>query len=138
MWRVRSLYLIESLFFLGFGVFVIYQGPGHSRRLIGISMAVVGFGLWMLARVQLGKSFAVRAQPKTLVTTGLYSKFRHPIYLFGGIAYLGLFISWGKLIPLLCFLSIYPVEILRARKEEKVLERAFGGEYRRYKASTWF
>ncbi len=135
---MRSLYLIESLFFLGFGVLVIYQGPWHSRRLIGISMAVVGFGLWMLARVQLGRSFAVRAQAKTLVTTGLYSKFRHPIYLFGGIAYLGLFISWGKLIPLLCFLSIYLVEILRARKEERVLEQAFGEEYRRYKASTWF
>jgi protein-S-isoprenylcysteine O-methyltransferase Ste14 len=92
----------------------------------------------MLARVQLGKSFAVRAQAKTLVTAGLYSKFRHPIYLFGEIAYLGLFISWGKLVPLLCFLLIYPVEILRARKEERVLEQALGEEYRRYKASTWF
>ena len=73
-----------------------------------------------------------------LVTKGLYSKFRHPIYLFRGIAFLGLFIAWGKLIPLLCFLLIYPLQILRARKEEKVLEQAFGEEYRRYKAGTWF
>jgi protein-S-isoprenylcysteine O-methyltransferase Ste14 len=73
-----------------------------------------------------------------LVTTGLYSKVRHPIYLFRGIAFLGLFIAWGKLIPLLCFLLIYPLQILRARKEEKVLEQAFEEEYRRYKASTWF
>jgi len=117
---------------------VISHGPWNTRRVIGISMAVIGFSLWMLARVQLGRSFAVRPQAKALVTAGLYSKFRHPIYLFGGIAYLGLFISWGKLIPLLCFLLIYPVEILRARKEERVLEQAFGEEYRRYKASTWF
>jgi len=135
---VRSLYWIEALFFLGFGVFVLSHGPWHVRRFIGISMAVVGFVLWVLARVQLGGAFAVRARAKTLVTTGLYSKFRHPIYLFGWIAYLGLFISWGKLIPLLCFILIYPVQILRARKEEKVLEQAFGEEYHRYKARTWF
>jgi protein-S-isoprenylcysteine O-methyltransferase Ste14 len=114
------------------------RGPWNTRGLIGIAMAVVGRGFWILARVQLRRSFAVRAQAKTLVTTGLYSKFRHPIYLFGGIAYLGLFISWGKLIPLLCFLLIYPLQILRARKEEKVLEQAFGEEYRQYKAGTWF
>jgi protein-S-isoprenylcysteine O-methyltransferase Ste14 len=135
---VGSLFWIEVLCFLGLGAFVIYHGPWNTRGLIGIAMAVVGFGLWMLARVQLGRSFAVRAQANTLVTTCLYSKFRHPIYLFGGIAYLGLFISWGKLIPLLCFLLIYPVQILRARKEQKVLEQAFGEEYRGYKAGTWF
>jgi protein-S-isoprenylcysteine O-methyltransferase Ste14 len=135
---VGSLFWTELLFFLGFGAFVIYQALGNTQGLVGIAMAVVGRGLWILARVQLRRSFAVRAQAKTLVTTGLYSKFRHPIYLFGGIAYLGLFIAWGKLIPLLCFLLIYPVQILRARKEEKVLEQAFGEEYRRYKAGTWF
>jgi protein-S-isoprenylcysteine O-methyltransferase Ste14 len=135
---VRLLFWTELLFFLGFGVFVTYHRPWNARVLVGTTLAVVGRGLWVLARVQLGRSFAVRAQAKTLVRTGLYSKFRHPIYLFGGIAYLGLFISWGKLIPLVCFLPIYAVQILRARKEEKVLEQAFGEEYRRYKAGTWF
>jgi protein-S-isoprenylcysteine O-methyltransferase Ste14 len=134
-----SLFWIELLFFLGFGAFVVYHGAWNTRGLIGIAMAVVGRGLWILARVQLRRSFAVRAQAKTLVTTGLYSKFRHPIYLFGGVAYFGLFIAWGKLIPLLCLFLLYlPVQILRARKEQKVLEQAFGEEYRRYKASTWF
>ncbi len=135
---MRSFYLIEALFFFGFAGFVMSQGPWHTRRLIGISMATVGFVLWALARVQLGRSFALRAQAKTLVTSGLYSKIRHPVYLFGGLAYLGLFISWGKPIPLICFLLIYPVQVLRARNEEKVLEQAFGVEYRRYKAGTWF
>jgi protein-S-isoprenylcysteine O-methyltransferase Ste14 len=101
-------------------------------------MAVAGFGLSILARVQLGRSFSIRPQASKVVRTGLYSKFRHPIYLFRGIAFLGLFIAWGKPIPLLCFLMIYPLQILRARKEEKVLEQAFGEEYRRYKAGTWF
>ena len=131
-------YWIDVCIFLGFAVFVVSQEPLSTRYLIGIGIAVAGFAQSMLARAQLGRSFSIRAQARMLVTTGLYSKSRHPIYLFRGIAFLGLFIAWGKLIPLLCFLLIYPVQILRARKEEKVLEQAFGEEYRRYKASTWF
>lgn len=75
-------------------------------------MAVVGFALWMVAQVQLGKSFSVGTQAKTLVTTGLYSKFRHPIYLFGKLAFGGLFIAWGKLIGFLYFVLVCPVQIL--------------------------
>ena len=131
-------YWIDVCIFLGFAVFVVSQEPLSTRYLIGIVIAVAGFALSMLARAQLGRSFSIRARARVLVTTGLYSKFRHPIYLFRGIAFLGLFISWGKLIPLLCFLLIYPVQILRARKEGKVLAQAFGEKYRRYKASTWF
>jgi len=102
-------------------------------------MAVVGFVLWMVARVQLGKSFSVRAQAKALMTKGLYSKFRHPIYLFGELTIAGLFIAWGELlIGCVYFAVTVPVQISRIRNEERVLEEAFGEEYRRYKAGTWF
>jgi protein-S-isoprenylcysteine O-methyltransferase Ste14 len=101
-------------------------------------VAIAGFALSILARVQLGHSFSIRSQARKLVTSGLYSKFRHPICLFRGIAFLGLFIALGKLIPLLCFVLIYFLQILRARKEEKALEQAFRDEYRRYKAGRGF
>lgn len=102
-------------------------------------MGFAGFGLWALARIQLGKSFAVRAEAKALVTTGLYSKIRNPIYFFGGIAYLGLLIAWGYWPAIVLFVLVYIAKQLsRVRKEEKVLEEAFGEEYRRYRASTWF
>ena len=136
---MKILYWTDICIFLAFAVFVVSREPSSTRYLVGVGMAVAGFALSILARVQLGRSFSIRAQAKMLVTTGLYSKIRHPIYLFGGIANLGLFIAWGKLIPLLCLLLFYPpVQILRARKEGKVLEQAFGEEYRRYRASTWF
>jgi len=135
---MKILYWTDICVFLAFAVFVVSHEPWSTRYLIGVGMAVAGFGLSILARVQLGGSFSIRPQARMLVRTGLYSKFRHPIYLFRGIAFLGLFIAWGKLIPLVCFLLIYPAQILRARKEEKVLEQAFGEEYRRYKAGTWF
>ena len=102
-----------------------------------MAIAATGFALWLTARLQLGRSFSLGAKARTLVTTGLYAKFRHPIYLFGFVAYAGVMLTWGKSIPALCFLLIYSVEVVRLRKEERVLEQAFGDEYRRYRASTW-
>ena len=136
---MRAIFWIDLAVFLGSGVFVCSQWQWTVRYLVGIGMAVVSFTLWMLARIQLGSSFSVRAEAKALVTTGLYSKLRHPIYLFGGLAYLGLFLAWGKLLLTLAFLAlIIPTQIVRLRKEEAVLEKAFGDGYRRYRANTWF
>jgi protein-S-isoprenylcysteine O-methyltransferase Ste14 len=136
---LKAIFWINVAVFLGFGVFVCSQWQWTVRYLVGIGTAVVGFALWMVARVQLGKSFRVRAEARALVTTGLYSKFRHPIYLFGGVAFAGLFLAWGKLLPALAFLALtVPTQIARLRKEEAVLEQAFGDDYRRYKAGTWF
>ncbi|MHB8654121.1 MAG: methyltransferase family protein [Terriglobia bacterium] len=135
---MKLLYWMDAVFFLCFGVYVVAQTAVDNRYIIGIGMAIFGFALWVMARIQLGESFSVTAQAKALVTTGLYSKIRHPIYFFAGIAFLGLFIAWGKLIPLVVFLAVYPIQIFRIKKEEAVLEQEFGEEYRRYQESTWF
>jgi protein-S-isoprenylcysteine O-methyltransferase Ste14 len=42
---------------------------------------------------------------------------------------------WLLLAPIAVLM---PVQIARARKEEAVLREAFGEEYVRYKAGTWF
>jgi len=124
---------------LGFSAAIVLNAwAWDARHVIGMAMAAIGFSLWFTARLQLGKSFALLPEAQALVTTGLYSKFRNPIYLFGGLACGGLFIAWGKVFPLIFFFLVYPAyQFLRARKEAEVLERAFGDEYRRYKASTW-
>jgi protein-S-isoprenylcysteine O-methyltransferase Ste14 len=136
---VRAFYWIDVAFFLGCWAFVFSKWQWNVRYLLGTGIAAVSFALWTLARVQLGKCFSVRAEARALVTTGLYSKFRHPIYLFGELAFAGLFLAWGKLVPALAFLALtVPKQIIRLRKEETVLEQAFGDEYRRYRAGTWF
>jgi protein-S-isoprenylcysteine O-methyltransferase Ste14 len=135
---VKLLYWVDVTFYLCFSAFVIYETPFNIRFLGGILIAAAGFVLWMLARFQLGKSFSIGARARALVTTGLYSKIRHPIYFFAGFAFAGMFIAWGKLFPLIGFLVVYSSQILRVLKEEKILEDAFGEEYRRYRATTWF
>ncbi len=39
---------------------------------------------------------------------------------------------------LLAWLALTPIQILRVRREEKVLAEAFGAEYQAYRAKTWF
>jgi len=127
----------RCLFFVVFAAFLLSRAHWNPRTHIGAALAAAGFALWTTARLQLGRSFSLRAKANVLVTTGLYSKFRHPIYLFGFFAYLGLFLIWGKWTLLTCFLLVYSPEIIRSKKEDRVLEQAFGEEYRRYRARTW-
>jgi protein-S-isoprenylcysteine O-methyltransferase Ste14 len=130
---------IDAGYFLAIFAWVAWRVPVSPRYVIGLAIGAIGFVLWMVARQQLGKSFTVTAQAKALVTTGLYSKIRNPIYFFGGIAFVGVFLAWGNIYALSAVTLFYfAMQILRARKESAVLEEAFGDEYRAYKARTWF
>jgi protein-S-isoprenylcysteine O-methyltransferase Ste14 len=109
-----------------------------TAKMIGAVIVGISFPLFVLARWQLGSSFSVKAKASRLVTTGLYSRIRNPIYLFGGLFGVGLslFVSpWG---PLVVAVVIVPLQIYRARNEERVLASTFGEEYERYKSKTWF
>jgi protein-S-isoprenylcysteine O-methyltransferase Ste14 len=129
---------VDVTVYLAFAGYLVTRWQWNARYAIGMGMGVICFALWMVARVQLGASFSVRAQASELVTTGLYSKIRHPIYFFAGLGYVGLFIAMGKIIPLVSFVVMYSIQLLRIKKEEAVLEQAFGEDYTRYKESTWF
>jgi protein-S-isoprenylcysteine O-methyltransferase Ste14 len=105
---------------------------------LGLSIAAPALILLFVARFQLGKSFSVTPQAKQLVTHGLYSKIRNPIYFFGDIMIAGFFIAIHKPLLLLVLAIATPIQIIRARKEAKVLEQTFGDAYRQYKQNTWF
>jgi len=120
---------------------IIWEHPPAAwgaMQMIGACLLVTGFILWTTARFQLGRSLTVTAQAKQLVTRGLYSKIRNPIYVFGSCVIAGLILVLGRPVWLLAFLIVVPLQIWRARKEASVLEATFGEEYRRYRASTWF
>lgn len=112
--------------------------PWSRMRWIGAGMMVFGFAMWAVAHVQLGTAFSARAQARHLVTQGIYSRIRNPIYVFGGIGIAGAFIFLKFPNFLLVFLFLIPMQVLRARKEARVLENAFGDEYRAYRKKTWF
>ena len=109
-----------------------------ALRIAGLVLIVLGFVLWTIARFQLGASFAVGAEARRLVTLGLYRRIRNPIYLFGSWVLAGVMLVAGKPLWLLAFVVLIPVQVWRARKESAVLEGAFGEQYRKYRAGTWF
>jgi protein-S-isoprenylcysteine O-methyltransferase Ste14 len=109
--------------------------PVHAA---GAVIAAIGLVLLLTARIQLGRSFSVSAQARKLVTTGLYSRIRNPIYVFSAMYLAGVAIAIGHPMLLVVLFALVPVQVVRARKEEQVLTQAFGEEYVRYKARTWF
>jgi protein-S-isoprenylcysteine O-methyltransferase Ste14 len=109
-----------------------------AHQIIGMAIAVPAFGLWLLARVQLRKSFAVRARAKELVTQGLYSKIQNPVYVFAAILIAGLIIYAGQPRFFLFFLLLIPIQWIRIRNERRALEAKFGETYREYRRRTWF
>jgi protein-S-isoprenylcysteine O-methyltransferase Ste14 len=113
-------------------------GPRTVYFYAGLGLTAVAMPLWVAARLQLGGSFSVTAQARRLVTTGLYSRVRNPIYFFGGLAYLGGLIALQSWLLLLAWLAMTPIQIVRIRKEERVLAEAFGADYQAYRAKTWF
>ena len=135
---------MKILRWLDVSVYLVWFGwvsahPQNSIRYwAALGVAAIAFVFWITARVQLGNAFSVDAQAKFLVTTGLYSKIRNPVYFFGHIAITATFIAWGNWILVMFILFGIPFQMVRAYREQQVLEAAFGDEYRRYKAKTWF
>jgi protein-S-isoprenylcysteine O-methyltransferase Ste14 len=112
--------------------------PWTPLRTAGAIVALASLSLIVLARIQLGRSFSVRAKATRLVTTGLYARIRNPIYTFGCFFFLGLAMFVPAWWLLLALLVVIPMQIVRSRREAAVLEATFGDEYRRYRQQTWF
>jgi protein-S-isoprenylcysteine O-methyltransferase Ste14 len=116
----------------------VKERPWTMLRIAGAVLAVVGYSTFVTARLQLGKSFAVTPQAKELVSLGLYSRIRNPIYVFVDVMIFGLILAlhlyWlFALFPLLVAMHVY-----RAHQEAKVLQGKFGQAYLAYRNQTWF
>lgn len=138
----RALYIFTAIqivaVILMFWFIFTWSGPWNLERSAGTALAVIGVCGIVVARYELGRLFSVRAQARNLVTTGIYSKIRNPIYVFGGVMIAGLLLIVHK--PALWILLVIVVigQTLRARSEARVLEAAFGEAYREYRRKTWF
>ncbi len=87
--------------------------------------------LWAHSRVALMDSFSLLPSPSgKLVTSGLYARIGHPIYLFSTLAATQflLLIERVDLLPWATLLAV--VQWLRAKREERGLLAAFGEEYK--------
>ena len=135
-------YVSLAIVIIGFtliGILLFSEGVALNEiNSIGLFLMIIGLIFFTMARIQLGRSFQATAAANHLVTTGIYKKIRHPVYVFGFILILGLIIFIQKLYLLPLLIVLIFIQIKRIRKEEKVLEEKFGDAYREYRKKTWF
>jgi protein-S-isoprenylcysteine O-methyltransferase Ste14 len=131
--RIRPWIVIIALFLAGW--FSVSYRHEYNLELpvwlqwLGVLLVLIGTVIWVMALREIGLSRKI----ENLVTSGIYSRTRNPVYLativavFGGAAYsrrLFAFV-WAFLTAVV----LYWV----AKKEESELEKAYGERYLSYK-----
>jgi protein-S-isoprenylcysteine O-methyltransferase Ste14 len=114
------------------------EDPLERGAHVGTVLAVLGVSFIGIARFQLGKSFSVKPVAHKLVIRGLYSKIRNPIYVFGVVTLIGIILVLQNPVLWIVLVIVVIGQVIRARREARVLEAAFGDAYREYRQKTWF
>jgi len=103
-------------------------------RWLGLGMWVIGLGLALGGFVQLRGLENI----DHLVTTGLFSKFRHPMYTGFILWILGWAIYHGAVVSLVAGCVGIGNILYWRRLEEENLESWYGKDYLEYRQGTWF
>jgi protein-S-isoprenylcysteine O-methyltransferase Ste14 len=118
----------------------VWTFDGDAVRWLGVALYVAGGVLRIWPVFVLGRRFSglvAIQRDHTLVTTGLYSRIRHPSYLGLLIMALGWGLAFRSGVGVLLAALHVPVLLARIRAEEALLQSHFGGEYDAYRARTW-
>lgn len=117
----------------------IFLNPSwNAAHWTGLTITTVSAVFFLTARYQLGNSFSVTPQARQLVTRGIYSHIRNPLYVFSTLMILGAVIAFQKPAFLAIPAALVIIQTIRARREARVLEETFGEQYRQYRRTSWF
>ena len=108
-------------------------------KLIGVTLLVFGFVIFILAFMSFGDSWRVGVDVKTpgkLVTSGIFAVSRNPIYVFVNFWFIGVFLINGTLIFLLFALLAVAHLHYQILQEENFLVELYGQEYEDYRSTT--
>jgi protein-S-isoprenylcysteine O-methyltransferase Ste14 len=135
---LRPVDTVMFLFYLVLVALAVVADVRSPMWFVVLGLSAICAILWIVARRQLGEAFSVRPEARQLVVTGLYAKLRHPIYVFGTMAFVLALLALQGWQALAIWAILIPVQVIRGRREERVLAEAFGAEYEAYRNSTWF
>lgn len=115
---INILLLIFSKSSFGFGLIII--------AFLGIIITYLGLGIWLWGFISLGTSFALFTKADKLVKKGIYKYLKHPIYIGIFLTFTGIALAEGSFWGLLFnIVATSPLNIIRARSEEKALSKKF-------------
>lgn len=107
-------------------------------RCLLILIWIASYLLWALARYQLGTALAFGVSTDgPFITSGLYSKFRNPIYLFGTIALTSYLLIINRPMWLLILLVLVPMQYVRSARESRALMKKYDEQYEAYLQQVW-
>jgi protein-S-isoprenylcysteine O-methyltransferase Ste14 len=131
-----ALLFADLTIYLALLIFALIRRPDRLSFL-GAAITLPCFALALLARFQLGASFTPKAEARSLVRHGLYSRLRHPVYFFGMLGLLGIALALRS-IYFNAYLVITIIGLMwRIRREDRVLRAKFGDDYLAYRKQIW-
>lgn len=105
----------------------------------GAVVIFVGLLVFCLALISFSSSWRVgidTVSPGGLITTGVFSVTRNPIFLSMDLYFLGTFLIYSNLFFLMCFVCIALGLQFQIRQEETFLIERYGDKYRKYMAQV--
>ena len=104
-------------------------------KIVGCIFLIIGLILFTLAQISFGDSWRVgidSSDPGKLVTNGIFSISRNPIYVAIALIFIGSFLINSKVIFLIACIFMLPTLHIQAVKEERFLLGLYGQKYRDY------
>jgi protein-S-isoprenylcysteine O-methyltransferase Ste14 len=109
-------------------------------RYLGIAMFLCGLIIRWISIHRLKRQFSIYVaiqENHQLITTGIYSKIRHPIYLGGVFSLIGFVLVFPTLLGFL-FVVIYSMLLThRMAQEERLMLKHFGSVYEEYISKSY-
>jgi protein-S-isoprenylcysteine O-methyltransferase Ste14 len=123
-WEPRAV-AIGGTFFLILLTWLPRGEVGREAMVVATLLIAIGTAtsIWCLAH--LGRSFAVLASARALVTSGPYGIVRHPLYLAEAVTTVGIVIAHWSLWAVLVGAAQFALQFRRMQHEERVLRAAF-------------
>jgi len=114
-------------------IFTRYRIPLFPySNIAGFVIFVLGLIIHMRCHLVHRQAGEQSEKIEKLLTTGIFSRVRHPMYASLVLIVLGIALASGVILALVPAVIIAVLNLLTALKEEKFLMEKFGDEYREY------
>lgn len=142
--KSRAWFYVAIQFLL---IFLLVLSPRMDRPygdlselvgILGVGLILLGSALLLYSFLGLGNSLTALPIPKAhgqLVTTGLYSRVRHPIYFALLVMGLGVILDAGYWPQIIIYFMLFTILKIKADFEESLLSQKYP-EYKKYAQRT--
>lgn len=136
LWSFMLLiYFLNKAFNTPFNVPGLILFDITALKIFGILLEFFGFVIFIIALINMGNSWRLGIDDKNpgkLVTSGIFSISRHPIYLFFNLYFFGAFFVSGDLIFIIFAILLGFVMHIQMLREEHFLLSVYGSQYKDY------